>query len=162
MAKRKNNPDVSNEEPLDVEGDETLNLSDVIEPVPTNDEVSTDYVVGMDEAQPNADQAITEVVNLPTEDSTVPATRLSAADQELQQRQYRVVFNLPLGVLAALMEPDHALADYGNAVNLDLIHDSEVTDIGKLVLAGIDQTAIRHKLLAGYRAALNAQVDNRR
>lgn len=82
------------------------------------------------------------------------------------ERTYRVSFPLPYGVLVALIDAEHVDADLDSAIKYNLFkwdnYDSKnkITDIGQLVLDGINQTAIRHKMLAGWRAQHNAEVDS--
>ena len=57
-------------------------------------------------------------------------------------------FELPLSVLIALMDQTHPKADMAGAIWYGLIdlHTLDLSPIGKLVLSGVDQTAIRHKM----------------
>lgn len=89
-----------------------------------------------------------------------PSSEAVVQSPVVDERQYRVSFSLPYGALVALLDLSHPDADSVGARRLGLELDNGVlTAIGRLVLDGIDQTAIRHKMLAGYRAAQNALVD---
>lgn len=83
----------------------------------------------------------------------------------------RVSFALPRRVLMALVDSKHPESDTKSAIDLHLLSwerpdlDPEdtrllgLTELGKLVLDGCDVIALRHKMLAGYRAAQNKAVD---
>jgi hypothetical protein len=84
------------------------------------------------------------------------------------ERQYRVSFALPYGVLVALLDWHHSEADVERAYKLGLLEQNyeehaadltKLTELGALVLSGFDQTAVRHKMIAADRAANNAAVD---
>ena len=84
----------------------------------------------------------------------------------------RVSFLLPRRVLFALVDPSHSEADVVGATERGLMYltgyegyspydaTAHLTELGQLVLGGCDVTAIRHSMLAGYRAAQNKAVDN--
>lgn len=81
------------------------------------------------------------------------------------QREYRVSFTLPYGVLVALLDPKHPDADLPRAVELGLFKRADmyvgdhVTQIGFLVLAGFDKVAVGHKMAATWREQHNRGVD---
>jgi hypothetical protein len=68
---------------------------------------------------------------------------------------------LPRAVLIALLDPTHELADAETAEKLRLIEGGEPTPIGALIIAGTDQTALRHKMAASWRAAHNSGLDKK-
>lgn len=68
---------------------------------------------------------------------------------------------LPRAVLIALLDPTHELADAETAEKLRLIEGGEPTPIGALIIAGTDQTALRHKMAAAWRASHNAALDKK-
>ena len=84
----------------------------------------------------------------------------------------RVSFLLPRRVLFALVDPSHSEADVVGATERGLMYltgyegyspydaTAHLTGVGQLVLNGCDVIAIRHSMLAGYRAAQNKAVDN--
>lgn len=76
------------------------------------------------------------------------------------ERQYRVTFSVPYGVLVALLDVTHDDADWGRAIELGLIDNGVITKIGALVLGGFDKTAVGHKMAAAWRAAQNAKIDS--
>jgi hypothetical protein len=65
---------------------------------------------------------------------------------------------LPRTVLFALIDPAHPDANVPGAEYYGLLQQGELTPIGALVLGGTDQTALRHKLVAAWRAATNAAL----
>jgi hypothetical protein len=65
---------------------------------------------------------------------------------------------LPRSVLFALIDPAHPDANVPGAEYYGLLQQGELTPIGALVLGGTDQTALRHKLVAAWRAATNAAL----
>ena len=68
---------------------------------------------------------------------------------------------LPRAVLIALLDPAHELADAETAEKLRLIERGEPTPIGALVIAGTDQTALRHKMAARWRETHNAALSKK-
>lgn len=73
--------------------------------------------------------------------------------------QARVVTGLPQGALFALLDAASPLACVADAEYYGLVLDGQLTPIGEKVLAGCDQTYLRHKLTTDYRRAHNAAVD---
>lgn len=57
-------------------------------------------------------------------------------------------FELPRTVLFALLEPEHPASDVERAGQFGLLKDGQLTELGKMVLSGFDQTAVRQKLIA--------------
>ncbi len=80
------------------------------------------------------------------------------------EQRYIVSFSLPRGVLVALLDPAHEMADVAGAEHYGLLdrETGDLTAIGVNVLAGFDTIAVRHKMNAAARIAHNAQVDNRK
>lgn len=133
MAKKKYTPDVQPEE------DDTLNLNDVVDTeIMEEPEVTSDGQV----------QPVGEVVESAAKALIDPA-----------EPKHAVHLALPRTVLFALLDYTHSEADVERAKALGLISGSLVTPVGKLILDGLDQTTVRHKMLAGYRAAHNAAID---
>lgn len=94
---------------------------------------------------------------------TKPGGAAVSLDTPKDEPTYRVSFALPYGVLVALLDPSHADADVQGAFNFGLIYDdiaqgNEMTPLGHLVLAGFDQTAVRHKMTAAWREHHNRGV----
>lgn len=89
-----------------------------------------------------------------------PGGATVSLDTPNDERAYRVSFALPYGVLVALLDPEHKDADVDRAIEYHLIYGSEgkLTQMGKLVLAGFDQTAVRHKMNAAWREQHNRDV----
>jgi hypothetical protein len=74
----------------------------------------------------------------------------------------RVSLALPRGVLVALLDPSHSLADTEGAVRLGLLGaGGTLSPMGQLVRGGFDETAVRHKMLAAWREAHNREVDGK-
>lgn len=74
----------------------------------------------------------------------------------------RVTLELPIPVLYALIDATHPEADVEGADHVYKLMESDtgvVLPMGELVLAGIDQTTLRHKMNAATRNAANAKVD---
>jgi len=96
----------------------------------------------------------------PQELITKPGGAAVTLDTPTDEPTYRVTLALPYGVLVALLEPEHADADTERAIALAVLtsHTYEPTPIGQLVLAGFDQTAVRHKMLAAWRENHNRGV----
>lgn len=86
-------------------------------------------------------------------DSEGKPRQLVAQDTPMQQ----CAVVLSRGVLIALLDPSHELADAETAEKLWLLDEGEVTPIGALVIAGTDQTALRAKMAAAWRNAQNAK-----
>lgn len=133
MAKKKTEQEFDDQESIDYEN---------VEPEAVEFEIPEDWQPISGEAT----ELVTETITLPDE---------------------RVSFALPYGVLVALIDQDHDEADTLQADQLGLINSIEtiyspagLTELGKLVLDGFDQTAVRHKMLAAWRAAQNAAIDS--
>lgn len=76
---------------------------------------------------------------------------------------HAVSFALSRGVLVALLDSDHELADVAGATVLGLLSAEGLTNIGELVRAGIvDETAIRHKMATAWRNAHNAALGGKK
>lgn len=80
---------------------------------------------------------------------------MNAQDRELMARPMQVSCTLPAGALFALIEPGHFAADLKSAAHYRLLIDGKVTELGKLVLGSVDQTALRHKLINLTKARAN-------
>ncbi len=72
-----------------------------------------------------------------------------------------VLLQLPRSALLAALDPTSSVGDVQAAEYYGLLHDGQLTVIGAKVVAGSDQTALRHILAAEGRAAYNARVDKR-
>lgn len=73
-----------------------------------------------------------------------------------------VSFALSRGVLVALLDPEHTLADTVGAEYLGLIADGALTPIGEIVARSFDAIAVGHKMSAAFRAAHNAELGRRK
>lgn len=149
MAKRKNSA-----ADLPGEQEETLDLSDEIQPVPTEvREQITDALEVSIEHQEQRQSFFDEVI--------IPEI-VSVLDGLKDEAHYRVSFSLPLSVLVAVLDLESPLANMKAAVECGLMESNGVlTPVGRLVLGGFDETAVRHKMAAAWRIAHNAQVDTR-
>lgn len=76
--------------------------------------------------------------------------------------QQHVGIVLPYGVLIALLDPAHELADAESATGLGLLQDGALTAIGALVIAGTDKTALGHKMAARWRETHNRELDGKK
>lgn len=101
-----------------------------------------------------------DVAVLRSEIEQKPGGAAVSLDTPNDEPTYRVSFALPYGVLVALLDSEHVDADVDRAIKYHLIYGSEgeLTQMGKLVLAGFDQTAVRHKMLAAWREQHNRGV----
>lgn len=148
MAKRKNSPaDVPEEQ------DETLDLSDEIQPVPTD--VQEQTLAALEASIEYQEQRQSFF------DEVIAPEIVSVLDSLKDEAHYRVSFSLPLSVLVAVLDPEHSLANVEAATALHLLDGGKQTQIGELVAKSFDETAVRHKMNAAWRAAHNAQVDTR-
>ena len=69
-----------------------------------------------------------------------------------------VRLELPQAVLFALIDAEHPDADLIGAAYYGLVALDGLTPLGEKVLAGIDQTALRHKLNAARRIEHNRRI----
>ncbi len=70
-----------------------------------------------------------------------------------------VTFTLPRSVLIALLDSTSDMADvYGAQWYGVLDEHGEITPIGHKILAGCDQTAVRHVMLAAWREWHNRAI----
>lgn len=70
-----------------------------------------------------------------------------------------VRLELPQAVLFALIDAEHPDADLIGAAYYGLVALDGLTPLGEKVLAGIDQTALRHKMNAAWRIEQNRRID---
>lgn len=97
-----------------------------------------------------------------------PATEINIPDEAPDytpppdEGLYRVSFALPLGVLVAVLDATHELADTEGAVRLGLLGSGgSLSTIGKLVAGGFDRTAVGHKMAAAWRIRHNGETDRK-
>src|SRR5258708_7964375 len=67
------------------------------------------------------------------------------------EQRYGVSFSLPRGVLVALLDPAHEMADVAGAEHYGLVDAYGLTAIGELVAGSFDAVAVRHKMNAAAR-----------
>ena len=119
------------------------------EPVSHTPSISDTYAV--------SDWVVEDVA--PDDIITKPGGEAVSLDKPTDERQYRVSFMLPFDVLVALLDQTHDLADWQDATfKYHLLEDGTLTPIGQLVLDGFDQTAVRHKMNAAWRAKHNSET----
>lgn len=82
----------------------------------------------------------------------------------LDEPELNVSFTLPRAVLMALIDPEHPEASGHGAVHFGLLGAAvgELSPIGEKVLAGCDQTALRHQMATAWRTAYNAALEPNR
>ena len=91
------------------------------------------------------------------DDPNAPELEMPAPVIIGDERTYRTALALPATVFYALIDATHPEADIARARAWGLLDDAnELTPIGVLVKAGVDQTAVNHKMIAGWREAKNA------
>lgn len=73
--------------------------------------------------------------------------------------ELNVTFTLPRAVLMALIDHTHPDASEFGASYFGLLTPAGLTPIGEKVLAGCDQTALRHQMAMAWRTAYNAALE---
>lgn len=119
----------------------------------------TEETQSIEQEQPVDASEPTETVN---ENPFLPADYAPTWTDDPEAPRHGVSFTLPRGVLVALLDPAHTIADIDGARHLGLIDESgNLTPIGEIARKSFDETAVRHKMLAAWRAQHNAGVSGR-
>lgn len=165
MTKRKIVDDTANELPEDDQAEvEAGHLGDVPD-APNEAELEHDARTSDAQTAPMvlSHKAGGTAVIIDVEDIKAQHNKETFEGEEL----IRVSLALPRSALVALLDRTNPLSDSVKAVALQLLDwdpDTNVkfhlSNIGLLVRHGFDETAVRHKMNAAYRNAVNANVDN--